>query len=322
MNVKNSFFKLIQQANNILISAHVNPDGDAIGSSFGLALVLQNLGKNAKIVKNDDYPTNLEFVKREDLYFNDEFEEIDLFIALDSADIERIGISKTYFDRAKNTVCIDHHITNTGYADLNIILDESSTCEILAEMLIDYDVYIIEDAATYFYLGILTDTYRFNYQSSTSKTLRVAANLLDINANKQLVHDNLYEKLNTKLLFFEADVIKNAKMIGDKIIVSKITKELVEKYDLDFDKTESIVSVLRTIDGIEVSAIVREDGDIEQKLSFRSHNIVDVSKIAKEFGGGGHIRAAGASCKGSVDEVFEILVNRLEKLYEDGDISR
>ena len=96
----------------------------------------------------------------------------------------------------------------------------------------------------------------------------------------------------------------------------------MRKYGLDFDKIENIVSVLRSIDGIEVSAIVREDGDIEQKLSFRSQNIVDVSEIAKEFGGGGHTRAAGASCKGSVDEVFDILLNRLEKLYEDGDISR
>ena len=311
MNVKNNFFKLVQQSNNILISAHVNPDGDAIGSSFGLALVLQSLGKNAKIIRNDHYPTNLEFLKREDLYFNDDFDDIDLFIAVDSADIKRIGISKTYFDKAKSTVCIDHHITNEGYADINIILRSSSTCEMLAEMLIDYDVYIPQDAATYFYLGILTDTFRFSYVSANSTTLRVAANLLDINADKNLIHENLYEKLNTNLLFFQAEVI-----------AAKITRELVRKYGLDFDKIENIVSVLRSIDGIEVSAIVREDGDIEQKLSFRSQNIVDVSEIAKEFGGGGHTRAAGASCKGSVDEVFDILLNRLEKLYEDGDISR
>ena len=322
MNVKNNFFKLVQQSNNILISAHVNPDGDAIGSSFGLALVLQSLGKNAKIIRNDHYPTNLEFLKREDLYFNDDFDDIDLFIAVDSADIKRIGISKTYFDKAKSTVCIDHHITNEGYADINIILRSSSTCEMLAEMLIDYDVYIPQDAATYFYLGILTDTFRFSYVSANSTTLRVAANLLDINADKNLIHENLYEKLNKNLLFFQAEVIKNATRIGDKIIAAKITRELVRKYGLDFDKIENIVSVLRSIDGIEVSAIVREDGDIEQKLSFRSQNIVDVSEIAKEFGGGGHTRAAGASCKGSVDEVFDILLNRLEKLYEDGDISR
>lgn len=320
MNVKTNFFLDVQEANNIVISAHINPDGDAIGSSFGLALVLQSLGKNVKVVKNDEYPSNLDFVYREDLYYNDEFDSIDLFIAVDSADKARIGISDKYFDIAKKRICIDHHITNEGYADLNIILDQSSTCEILAEMFMEYNIVIPEDAATYFYLGILTDTYRFNYESSTSKTLRVAANLLDINADKKLVHDNLYERLNPQQLYLQVDVMKNATRVGNKVIVAKITKKEAEDYGLDFDKMEGLVSVLRTIDGIEVSALVMEDEENKQRLSFRSQSFIDVSKIAKEFGGGGHIRAAGARCEGTMDEVFDIIVSRMEKLYEDGDI--
>lgn len=323
MNVKNSFFKLVQQANNILITGHINPDGDSIGSSFGLALALKNLGKNVKIIKNDDFPTNLEFIYRDDLYYNDEFNDsIDLFIAVDSGDIERIGDSVKYFNMAKSTANIDHHITNTHYADINIVLEASSACEIVTELCIDYDVIIPEDAATYLYLGILTDTFRFVYESSTSTTLRTAAALLDINANKKLIHDNLYDKLNTNLLLFQADVIKNSTRIGNKIIVAMITKDLVKKYDLDFDKTSGIVSLLRTIDGIEVSAIVQEDEPNRQKLSFRSQEFVDVSKIAIEFGGGGHVRASGANYEGTLDEVFDKVVKRMEKLYEDGDLSR
>lgn len=319
MNVKNSFFKAVQQAQNILISAHVNPDGDAIGSSFGLALVLRNLGKNVYVIKNDDYPTNLEFIYRDDLYFNDEFEDIDLFIAVDSADKARIGNSASYFDKAKLTACIDHHITNTGYSDIDIILDSSSTCEILTEMMIDYDVIIPEDAATYFYLGILTDTFRFNYPASTSNTLRAAACLLDINANKEFVHANLYERMDPKKLKFQTEVIENAEYLGDKIIVAKITKDLIDRYGMKMDEAEGIVSLLRTIDGVEVSAIVRQEDDKEQKLSFRSQAIVDVSKLAKEFGGGGHIRASGATVSGTNEEVYNILKQRLERLYDDGD---
>lgn len=321
MNVKNSFFKLIQQSNNILISAHISPDGDAIGSSFGLALVLRNLGKNVKIIKNDDYPENLDFMYRDDLYYNDEFENIDLFIALDSADKNRLGSSIEYFDKAEATACIDHHITNEGYADVNIILQQSSTCEIVAETLIDYDVYIPEDAASYLYLGILTDTFRFNYESSNSTTLRVAANLLDINADKKLIHNNLYEKINLNQYFFEADVIKNATMIGENIIVAKITKDSIEKNNLSFPLIEGLVSKMRSIEGIEVAVIVKEDEEDTSKLSFRSKNIVDVSEIAKEFGGGGHIRASGATVEGNVDQVFDIIIKRLEKIYEQWDIS-
>ena len=319
--MKNNFLRLVQQANNIVISAHINPDGDAIGSSFGLALVLKHLGKNVKIIKNDDYPTYLNFVYREDLYLNNDFEEIDLFIALDSASIDRIGNSIEYFNKAKNTISIDHHITNTEYAETNLVLQYSSTCEILAHLLIENNIYMPEDAATYFYLGILTDTGRFNYQTSNSQTLRVAANLLDIKANKKLVHDNLYERMDANTIIFQADMLKKATHIGDKIILVDIKKTDIEKYGYTFDDVEGIVSLLRTIDGIEVACIVKEYEDNEQKLSFRSHNIIDVSELAKEFGGGGHIRASGATVKGTNDEVFILVQNRLEKLYEDGNFN-
>ena len=319
--MKNNFLKSVQQSNNILISAHINPDGDSIGSSFGLALVLKHLGKNVKIIKNDDYPKYLDFLYREDLYLNSDMDEIDLFIALDSASIDRLGDSIKYFNKAKNTVCIDHHITNTGYAEMNLVIQSSSTCEILAYMLIENNIYIPEDAATYFYLGILTDTGRFNYQTSNSQTLRVAANLLDINADKNLIHDNLYERMDASIIIFQSDMLKKATHIGDKVILVDIKKTDIEKYGYTFDDVEGIVSLLRTIDGIEVACIVKEYEDDEQKLSFRSHNIIDVSEIAKEFGGGGHIRASGATVKGTNDEVFKLVQKRLEKLYEDGNLN-
>lgn len=319
--MKNNFLKSVQQSNNILISAHINPDGDSIGSSFGLALVLKHLGKNVKIIKNDDYPKYLDFLYREDLYLNSDMDEIDLFIALDSASIDRLGDSIKYFNKAKNTVCIDHHITNTGYAEMNLVIQSSSTCEILAYMLIENNIYIPEDAATYFYLGILTDTGRFNYQTSNSQTLRVAADLLDINADKNLIHDNLYEKMDASTIIFQSDMLKKATHIGDKVILVDIKKTDIEKYGYTFDDVEGIVSLLRTIDGIEVACIVKEYEDDEQKLSFRSHNIIDVSEIAKEFGGGGHIRASGATVKGTNDEVFKLVQKRLEKLYEDGNLN-
>ena len=319
--LKSKFFDQVRNANNILISAHINPDGDAVGSSFGLALVLQNMGKNAKVIKNDDYPSNLDFMQKDEIYYKDDFENIDLFIALDSADMKRLGTSVEYFEKAVNTSCIDHHITNDGYADVDIILDKSSTCEILAEMLTEEEILIPAEAASYLYLGILTDTFRFNYEGADSNTLRNAAKLLDFGADKKYIHDNLYERLNPNLLVFEGEVIKNSTRIGDKIIAAKISKDDVAKFGLDFDKIEGLVSVLRTIDGIEVSAIVLEDGENQQKLSFRSQSFVDVSKIAKEFGGGGHVRASGATVVGGFDQVFEMLLARLEKLYEDGDIS-
>lgn len=317
---KIKLFNQIENANNILISAHINPDGDAVGSSFGLCHILRDMGKNAYVIKNDEFPTNLDFMYDESLYFNDEFSDIDLFIAIDSADIQRIGSSIKYFELAKDTAVIDHHITNEGFSNNDIVYLSSSACEIVAEIFLDKNIKPSKVACDYLYLGMLTDTYRFQYSSSTSKTLRIAADLIDLGANKEFIHDNLYERFDPNYLFLQAEVIKNANWIGKQIITAKITKDLIAKYNLDYDKAEGLVSLLRTIDGVEVAAIVKEDTEFEQKLSFRSQNYVDVSKIAKEFGGGGHMRASGATVEGTLDDVFEKLNNRLEKLYEDGNL--
>lgn len=323
--MKEKMIKLSEQiknSNNILISAHISPDGDAVGSSFGLALILNNLGKTAKVVKNDDYPTNLEFMYRDDLYYNDEFEEIDLFIAIDTADIKRLGISEKYLSLAKDTAVIDHHVTNKGFSNNDIIYMSSSCCEMVTEISMELGYEIPKEAADYLYLGMLTDTYRFQYPSSDSTTLRMAANLLDFGADKEKIHSELYETMDTNFLFLQTDVIQHAKRIGKQIITAKIPKELVEKYHLDYDKAESLVSILRTIKGIEVAAIVKEsDKDDEQKYSFRSQSCVDVAKIASECGGGGHMRASGATVKyKNLDEAYDELNKRLEKIYADGDL--
>lgn len=312
-------FEQIKTANNILISAHIAPDGDAVGSSFGLALIIKELGKNVKVIKNDDYPSNLEFIYRDDLYYNDEFEDIDLFIAVDSADKQRIGESQEYFDKAKDTAVIDHHITNEGYSNNDIIYFSSSASEMVADIFINGGYKITKEAANYLYLGILTDTYRFQYDSADDKTFEIAAKLFRLGAEKKLIQEELFETLDPNLLFMQVEVIKNAKRIGDKIITAKITKELLDKYNLDFAKTESLVSLLKTIKGIEVSAIAKEENENESKFSFRSQKYVDVSKIATEFGGGGHVRASGATYYSNIDDAYEKLNERLERLNAQGD---
>lgn len=313
-------FDQISNSKNILICGHVSPDGDSVGSSFGLALILRKLGKNAFVLKNDAYPKNLRFLYREDLYFNDDFEKIDLFIAVDSADKERIGDAHIYMDKAEDTAIIDHHITNKGYSNNDIIYLSSSTCEMVAEIFIAGGYEISNEAADYLYLGILTDTFRFQYDSADHNTLKTASKLLELGANKKFIQSELFDKLDINDLFLQVEVIDKATRIGSKIITAKITNDLLSKYNMRMEDTEGLVSVLRSIEGIEVSAIVKEENEHESKISLRSQDFVDVSKIATEFGGGGHKKAAGATTPGNVDQVFDKLNKRLEQLYENGDI--
>ncbi|MDO4778801.1 MAG: bifunctional oligoribonuclease/PAP phosphatase NrnA [Tissierellia bacterium] len=314
--------KMIDDANVIALCAHINPDGDAIGSSSGLYHILKNMGKDVHLIKNDEFPTNLEFIKDKTNY-EDINLETDLFIVMDVADKKRIGNAIDVFEKSKKKVCIDHHQTNGGFSDLDIIFPkESSTCEIIADICLSLGYDIPEDAATLLYLGITTDTNRFMYESTSPKTLRIAANLIELGADKRLIIDNLYEKLDMNYHLLQAKIMSESEFLENgKIVLAKLTKETLEEYGLDFDKVESLVSILKSIDGVEVAVLVKEYGEFEQKISMRSKSFVNVSDIAREFGGGGHIRASGLTLNENVDDAYSIIKKRMERFVNEGNIS-
>ncbi|MGF0040464.1 DHH family phosphoesterase [Peptoniphilaceae bacterium SGI.131] len=319
-NLFDEFKEKIMAAKSVAICSHVNPDGDAIGSSFGLAYVLRGLGKKVSLIKNDDFPTNLIFMPDYEQQVSYDNEIFDLFIVTDVASLDRIGDAALILDRAGDSICIDHHRTNDGFANLNIIYPNySSTCQLLADILIYADIEIGKDAATYLYLGMVTDTNRFLYESSGPDTLRTAAKLLEFGADKPLIHNNLYERLDLNYLLLQAEVIKNSRFMAEgKIILAKQDRDLLDRYGLDFDKTESLVAILKSIDGVELACLVKENEKDLQKVSFRSKTGIDVAALAQEFGGGGHVRAAGCSVKGTNSQVCALMFERMSKLIEEG----
>lgn len=317
-----NFLENINKASSIAICTHINPDGDAIGSSLGLYYVLKDMKKDVFLIKNDTFPTNLTFLPDTDLYVESD-REVDLLIVLDVAGIERIGAAGKFIDKSKFSICIDHHQTNEGFCDENIIIPSiSSTCELVVSMLEKQKVYISPKASTYFYLGMVTDTNGFQYESVTSNTMRTAGYLMDCGADKSLIINNLYEKLDMNYHLLQAKIMQESKFLANKkIVISKLTQNDLEKYNLDFDKVDSLVSIMKSIDGVELSVLIKEYGKNEQKISMRSKKYINVSKIAQEYGGGGHIRAAGCTIFSSLDDAYKIILNRMEKLIDEGDIA-
>lgn len=309
------FNKTIQKAKSIAICSHVSPDGDAVGSSTALFLALKEMGKEVYLVKNDDFPTNLSFIQN-DSYYTQEPLQTDLFIVTDVASVDRVGIGSNFYEKAKDSLCIDHHITNEGFFNNNIVEPHlSSTCELIARLLIDGGYKITKEIATYLYLGITTDTFRFQYESTSAKTLQVASKLLEKGADKKLINIELYESMNPDYLLLQAEVIKNATILDNgRIILASLRLDQLQKYNLDHDKVESLVSIIKSINGVELACLIKEYEDKVQKLSFRSKEIIDVSKLATEYGGGGHVRASGATLDVSHDEAYKILEERLNKL--------
>ena len=308
------FNETIQKAHIITISSHVSPDGDAVGSSTALYLLLSRMGKEVYLIENDDYPSNLTFMDMNVSYTKGPGFESDLFIVTDVASIDRIGSARSFFDKASKSLCIDHHKTNNGFCTDNIIEPHySSTCELVAELMLNGGYSIDPDIASYLYLGIVTDTNRFQYESTSPQTLKIASSLIELKANRKKIHYHLYESLDVDYLMLQAKVIKEAISIKEgKFMVAKLSQKDLKQFNLDYDQTDSLVSIIKSIEGVELVCLVKEEDKEKQKLSFRSKTSIDVAKLAQDFGGGGHIRAAGASVEGSLDDVFKEIISYIE----------
>lgn len=299
--------KLIDEAETIGISSHVNPDGDNIGSSLGFARALRNYGKDVDVLGHDTIDDYLHFLPDLEYYSDTWKDSYDLFFVLDASEIDRIGPTTPIALNSKKTCVIDHHVGGKIDTDLNIIVDSSpACCELIYEVITKLDLPMDETTATLLFTGLVTDTNRFLYTNVTEYTMQVGGRLMSLGADTEYVYINLYQSKPIKVMKYENALISNAKFMDNKVL-AVASADLVEEYGVQIGDSESVVNILRDLDGIDVSMIIKEYGPNEYKVSLRSKDI-DVSKTARENGGGGHVRASG----------FTINEKSLEKAIEVG----
>ena len=289
------FKELVDNAETIAIASHINPDGDNLGSTLALRKSLELYGKNVELLANDTIDDYLHFLPEKENYKEASREAYDLFMILDCSEFDRIGDSLTPIAKAsKNTLVIDHHVGGGIDTDLNLIYDTApATCELVFEIIERLDLPIDKDIASLIYTGLCTDTNRFLYSNVTEYTFYVAGRLLSLGADSEYIYRNLYQSKPMKVMKFQTEVISNAQFM-DKKAYSIISKDLVKKHGVQMGDAETIVGMLRDIDEVEVSMILKEYDNGEYKVSLRSKD-VDVAKVARENGGGGHIKASGFS---------------------------
>lgn len=306
----------IYQADTIGICGHMSPDGDCIGSVVSLGLAIKKLGKNIKMVLNDSIPEYLETIDGLDYLDKDTNPSgYDLFIALDTASDDRLGPALNAFTASKKRAVIDHHRTNEGFGDFNIIDPEaSSTCEIVYEIISYLGLDLDEKIARANLVGILTDTNRFLYESTSPRTLEIASKLCTYPINKDNLMQKLYQSDSKKSLILTREIIDRSIFLkDDKLAYFIMEKNDMNKLDIDKDDLEGKINLIRDIDTVELAFSIREDESFF-KVSMRSKNHINVSKIAEEFGGGGHKRAAGFSFVGPIDELEKKLLQRLDEI--------
>lgn len=308
--------ELAQEADSIAILGHVRPDGDCVGSCLAVWNYLEEQYPEKTIqVYLEKPPVKFNYLKH--------FESIsqdaqtgkcyDLCICLDSGDKSRLGEFAVYLDTAKKSICLDHHITNTGYAQENMVCaDASATCEVLYGFLEEDQ--ISRNVAECIYTGIIHDTNVFKNSNTSIHTMEVAGKMMEKGINfGRIIDESFYRKTYLQNQIMGRAVLESVTFLDGRCIFSVVRKKDMDFYGVESSDLDGIVDQLRVTEGVECAIFLYETENHMYKVSMRSNNFVDVSKVASYFGGGGHIRAAGCTMSGSVHDVINNLSQHIEK---------
>jgi phosphoesterase RecJ-like protein len=306
----------IRSNDRFLVVTHENPDGDALGSMLSATLGLRALGKDAVMYLSGSAPTPAEYgfleltgLRRE---LPDDLDER-VLLAVDCANERRIGEENTGVDSAKLVLNVDHHHDNSRFGSIALIdATASSTAEIVRDILRELDVELTPEIAAALYVGLVTDTGRFQYTNTTPKALRLAAELVEAGADVHGIFRHVYETVQFAKLKLLARALERAQLFeGGRLVVSYLLKDDFGAVGAEEPYSEGIIDSLRAVEGSEMVALIREPPRNEgpaRRISLRSsHDEVDVSAIARKLGGGGHRQAAGFSSEQSIDEIVEFL---------------
>ena len=302
---------ILENANKIAITGHVNPDGDCTGSTLALyryiCINYPNIEVDLYLEETNssfNYLAGIDSIKHEP----DTEKIYDVFFTLDCASEDRIKPFAICYKNSKLKVCIDHHVSNSGaFADENVIKpDASSTCEVLFDLL-DYKKLDVEIAKC-LYTGLIHDTGVFKYQSTSPHTLNIAARLIEFRFDfTSIIDDTFYSRTYNAGRALGYILSKSELFLDGYGIYSIFTPEEMEEFKISSKELGGVVEQLRLTEGVEVAMFIYP-GNGAKKVSTRSKAHIDVSKFAEMFGGGGHIRAAGfSSYKGYKDIVNDFI---------------
>lgn len=290
---------LIRGAESILLLSHIDEDTDAFSSSLALKNVLDGMGKKVKYYLSEPIEKRLSFLSDDYEIYDPQKgcdDEWDLVICLDSADVGRLGDRAVFLDRAKMTVCIDHHYTNTGYAKVNRVDgDMSSASEMVYDLICEMGEKITKKTAELLYAGIMSDTGCLKYSCASPKTLRTVAALMECGIDHAVLCRELFDTEDIEVIRLKGYVMDSLESYyGGKLTIAVVDSEIMDKFGVRVNDIGDVVNIPRSVKGTQVALLIKKTTE-KIKLSFRSNGVVNVAEIAAKIGGGGHAMAAGAS---------------------------
>jgi len=320
-NVLMSIKEILVQQKQVAIISHQNPDGDTLGSQLALYGALQQKGIDVQLYNNDKVSEKYYFVPGANLIRPRDEEELlpEVIVFVDCATLEMAGYSTDApCLQGKTIINIDHHTSNQGYGQWNYVKeDAAANCQNIYEVLQAMECQITSGIATAIYMGLSTDTGNFLFSNVTSDTLRIAANMKDAGANTDSIRENMYESCSRKRMILMRYILNNLKISENgKYAWSKLSNAMMEELQPDSTDIDGLINTIKNIEDVEVAVLFRGVEPQKTKISLRSKSWADVNQIAKDFGGGGHVRAAGCSILDTVENAADQLIPAVKHYLE------
>jgi len=301
---------VLRDAQRIVTVGHIGPDGDALGSALGLARAARAAGKEAAATFGEPFvvPDDFRFLDLEPLMrVGDITGEIDVLVACDTAAPERLGSAAVLAERAATVVVVDHHLSNGGFGDVRFVDPTAAATAQMVYHLIDHLGWPVDAAtATALYAGVVTDTGRFQYSSTSPETHRVAARLLEAGVAPEVVGRHVYEEAKFGYLQVAGAVLGRARLDPPlRLVWSMMTIADLTAAGVSYQDTDGLIDIVRIAQESDVACLLKQVDDQVWKGSLRSRGRVDVAAVAEAFGGGGHHNAAGFTHRGQPEAAIE-----------------
>ena len=311
----------LEAANSICIVGHLRPDGDCVGSQLALALALRQAGRKATVWNQDPVPPRYSFLDpKEILKSPSRARSFDLVVALDCASFERLGSVGQFIGRRGSLVNIDHHPSNTLYGDINWIEPSaSSTGEMLVDLFRHMGWKTTKPIADALFVAISTDTGSFQYSCTSASTFSACAQLAEAGADISGISERIYQSVTAPRMRLLKHVYASRRLVcDDKVAYVWLTPEIMRKAGAASADTEGLIDHIRGLDSVVVACTFEDTGDGTVRISLRSKSdAADVNRIAGTFGGGGHVRAAGARLKGTKASVQRKVLAAIRRVMEE-----
>ena len=310
------FATYLEDVQTVAIAGHVRPDGDCVGSCLATYnYIKDNYPKIEVALYLQPIPNIFKFLSRADeiIHSCEEDKTYDLFIAQDCGDLKRLGDAAKYFETAKKTICVDHHVSNDNFADENYIFPyASSASELVFELIGEKS--ITKKIAECIYVGMVHDTGVFRYSCTSAKTMEIAGKLMEMGIDfSKIVDETFYTKTFEQNQILGKALLNSRLLLDGKMIASVITMEEMKRYHVLPKHLDGIVNQLRVTNAVEAAVFLYENEDGSYKVSTRSNGLVNVAELAVKFGGGGHERAAGFSMEGTPEDLIKKVAFEIEK---------